>query len=347
MWEAPQRSNAGAAVSNPLLEFSFLVTNTSLFSPNGVVYKGNSLMRVGRILRALESGILLFGLTAGAGAQQTPPNPPPNCAQSGQSGQTEQAEATPAPPPPPALQATAPTPQAHLSGEVPLAQRPYQSLTPRQKFTVFVQQIYSPYTLGTVAFNALQAQAGGDWYTYGGGMQGYGKRYGASLANDESGVFFGWFLYPTLFHQDPRYPLKGNGSFFGRAAYAMSRVLITRGDSGKQQFNYSHVLATFTAAGLANTYYPRNLRGWGDTMDGAGLGLGSDAGMNLLREFWPDIRNRLRRHEPARIKRMEEDPRVAKIERAIEGVPPDQPSGTPCPPPAASPSNTSGQSGRP
>ncbi len=296
-------------------------------------------MPIGRILRALGGGVLLCGLTAAA---QQPPssNPPPNC---DQPASAEQIEAKAAPPPP-AAQPIAPAPEKkHLSGEVPLAQRPYQSLTPRQKFTVFVQQIYSPYTLGTVAFNALQAQAGGDWYTYGGGMQGYGKRFGASLANDESGVFFGWFLYPTLFHQDPRYPLKGSGGFLGRAGYAMSRVLITRGDNGKGQFNYSHVMATFTAAGVANTYYPRNLRGFGNTMDGASKGLVSDAGMNLLREFWPDIRNKLRRHEPARIKRMEENPRIAKIERAVEGIPPQQPPQTPCPPTDSS----SWQSGRP
>jgi hypothetical protein len=322
-------------------EISFSVINTSLFSPDGVVYKGSSLKRLGRSLRAGGGRVLLVcALAAAAGAQQAPANPnapPPNC---GQPSQTEQAEAKPAP----GLQPTAPTQSTHLSGEVPLAQRPYQSLTPKQKFTVFVQQIYSPYTLGTVAFNALQAQASGDWYTYGGGMQGYGKRYGASLANDESGVFFGWFLYPTLFHQDPRYPLKGTGNFFGRAAYAMSRVLITRGDSGKQQFNYSLVMATFTASGVANAYYPRNLRGFGNTVAGASMGLVSDAGMNMLREFWPDIRNRLRKHEPERIKKMEEKPAVAKIERAIEGVPPGQPPQTPCPPPD---SLTSGQSGRP
>ncbi len=288
--------------------------------------------------------MLLCAFALGAGAQQPTPNSPPNCDQS--SSQTEQAEARPvaspaAPETSPAVQ------QGHVSGNVPLAQRPYQSLTPRQKFTVFVQQIYSPYTLGTVAFNALQAQASGDWYTYGGGMQGYGKRYGASLANDESGVFFGWFLYPTLFHQDPRYPYKGTGNFFNRAAYATSRVLITRGDSGKQQFNYSHVLATFTASGVANAYYPRDLRGFGNTVTGAGMGLVSDAGMNLLREFWPDIRHKLRKHEPASIKKVEEKPAVAKIERAIEGVPPQQPPQTPCAPAAASAPNTSGQSGRP
>lgn len=346
----PAASSRVPVAGNPLPErlpdgdikpgrYKQLLTDKHLtVSPNGVVYKGNNLKRVGRKLRILAGGLLLCGLVAQADAQEAAQTPPPNCSPSGPS---ELAKAAP----PPAVQPSAAVEKNRVPGETPVGQRPYERLTTGQKFTVFVKQIYSPYTLGTVAFNALQAQASGSWYMYGGGMEGYGKRYGASLANQESGVFFGWFLYPTLFHQDPRYPYRGTGGFFDRAGYAMSRVLITRGDSGRQQFNYSHVSATFTAAGLANTYYPRNLRTFGNTMGNAGMGLVSDAGMNLLREFWPDMRKKFRKHAPERIKRLEENPSVAKIERAIEGVP-NSPPEKPCPPTASS-AATGDQSGRP
>ncbi len=276
---------------------------------------------------------LLIVLCAIAGWAQAPAADP--C----QSQPQQQAAAAP----PPAIQPA--RPQDSGAQPSPPPPPPNQQLSKREKFNVFVRHTYSPYTFGGAVFDAGMAQATGAWHSYGGGMEGYGKRYGASLANQESGVFFGWFLYPTLFHQDPRYPYRGTGGFFDRAGYAMSRVLITRGDSGRQQFNYSHVSATFTAAGLANTYYPRNLRTFGNTMGNAGMGLVSDAGMNLLREFWPDMRKKFRKHAPDRIKRLEEKPSVAKIERAIEGVP-NSPPEKPCPPTNSS-AATGDQSGRP
>jgi len=199
-------------------------------------------------------------------------------------------------------------------------------LTARQKFDVFTRSTYSPYTFVSTVFNAAMAQANDDWYSYGGGMKGYGKRFGASLANTESGVLFGTFLYPTIFRQDPRYLSEYRGPALHRVAFAASRVLITKNDAGSQTFNSSHVLAAFTASTLANAYYPREDRSVGDTMVRAGGSLMNDAITNVLREFWPDIRRKLLRHEPERIKRIEESPRVTRLEQMI--IPP-QPAACP------------------
>jgi len=210
---------------------------------------------------------------------------------------------------------------------------PYQQLNKREKLKVFLHHTYSPYTFVGAAFDAGLAQAVGAWYSYGGGMQGYGKRYGASLADTESGAFFGRFLFPVLLHEDPRYLRSNSEKTVPRAAYALSRVLVTHDDSGKKRANLSLMLSAVAASSLANSYYPRENRGFGDTMARAGGDLLSTAEMNLLREFWPDISKKLRKHEPKSIQRLEENPRVGKIEQMMIGpvAPP------PCPPAARQP----------
>lgn len=206
---------------------------------------------------------------------------------------------------------------------------PSQQLSRRQKFKVFVQYTYSPYTFGGAVFDAGLAQATGAWHSYGGGMEGYGKRYGASLADAESGAFFGRFLFPVLLHEDPRYLRSTSRNTMPRIGYALSRVLVTHDDSGNKRANFSLILSAFAASGMANAYYPREERGFGDTAARAGGGLLSTAEMNLLREFWPDIRNKLKKHEPKRIQRLEENPRVSKIEEMMMGptaLPPCSPA---------------------
>jgi hypothetical protein len=212
--------------------------------------------------------------------------------------------------------------------------RPYQPLSKRQKFDVFVQDTYSPYTFAGAAFDAGLAQATGAWYSYGGGMEGYGKRYGASLADSESGAFFGLFLFPVLLHEDPRYLRSTSQGTMPRIGYALSRVLVTHDDSGNKQANFSLILSVFAASGMANTYYPREDRGRGDTAVRAGGGFLGAAEMNLLREFWPDIMHKFRKHEPRRIQKLEENPRVIKFEQRMIGptVPPQCPPAESHPP---------------
>jgi hypothetical protein len=259
--------------------------------------------------KLLVPGVLFCASAVALLAQEPPPASDSGCTPQQTSTVVAAAGPEPAAGAPPAAPVN-PAPAAVSKAAV-------TPLTPREKFNVFERSTYSPYTFVTTIFNAAMVQAQGDWYSYGGGMEGYGKRFGASLANTESGVFFGTFLYPTLFRQDPRYFAEGRGPAIHRIAYAASRVLITKNDAGSRTFNTSHVLAGFTASGLTNAYYPREDRGFGDVMVRASSGLLNDAVTNVLREFWPDIKRKLIRHEPASIKRLEEKPTVVRIEQMM------------------------------
>ncbi|MGE5204444.1 MAG: hypothetical protein ACM3PW_02445 [Chlamydiota bacterium] len=254
--------------------------------------------------------------------------------------------------------------QAPLSPAVSVASTPvavepvgppaYTPLTPHQKFHIFVQQTYSIYTVANTAFDAGWAQMTDDWPAYGQGMEGYGKRYGALLANHEAGAFFENFLFPTLLRQDPRYFRKGDGhSLFARVPYAASRVLVTQSDSGHSTFNGSLLLGLLFVDGLTNAYYPRPERSFGDTMTRFGGSVLSSAETNLLREFMPDMMRIFHRHEPEKMKELEQlkkkIPLADKLSPPKDGTvqSPDTKGGASSQPAGGAASSGAGNNGQP
>ena len=101
-------------------------------------------------------------------------------------------------------------------------------------------------------------------------------------------------IFPTLLHQDPRYFRRREGNWRSRLGYAMSRLFITRTDSGRHQFNYSEILGSATSLAISNAYYPDG-RTFGNNMGRYALQLGFDAASNALKEFWPDLKRKLPR----------------------------------------------------
>ena len=80
-----------------------------------------------------------------------------------------------------------------------------------------------------------------------------------------------------------------------RTGYAVSRLFITKTDSGGSTFNFAEIAGNLAGAGVANSYYPASERTLGKTAENWGTQLGVDAIADLLKEFWPDIRRRLLR----------------------------------------------------
>ena len=182
----------------------------------------------------------------------------------------------------------------------------YTPLTARCKLNLFLKQTYSPYTFVAAGFQATWAQAMGQWPHYGGGMQGWGKRFGATLADTESRRFIQTYALSTVLHQDPRYFSSGKRAFIARVWYSTTRVVVTKNDNGDNTFNSSEFLGALLSSALQNGYYPTDNRTFGDTMNRFGGALGSDAITDLLREFTPDMKRLFRKHAPKKIRKIEE-----------------------------------------
>jgi hypothetical protein len=172
-------------------------------------------------------------------------------------------------------------------------------ITWKEKFKITAQGAFDPYEFGIVAILAAKSQAEDNDAAWGQGMKGYGKRYAAGFADQAIGNFMTGAIYPSLLHQDPRYFRMGQGGIWHRTAYAVTRVIITRGDSGAKQFDFSEFLGDASAAGIADVYHTRQDRTFSNTAGTFSTQIAVDALGNVLKEFWPDVHEKLRRKHPS------------------------------------------------
>src|SRR5437588_12061301 len=85
-------------------------------------------------------------------------------------------------------------------------------LTTGQKFRLATAGAFD---WGAYPFNGIlsgMAQAKNDPKEWGQGWDAYGKRYGASFADNSIGTYMTTAIFPSLLHEDPRYYQLGNGA---------------------------------------------------------------------------------------------------------------------------------------
>jgi hypothetical protein len=160
-------------------------------------------------------------------------------------------------------------------------------LTPKGKFKLFVGDSIAPSQFLASALGSALAQAADSPHGYGQGWDGYGKRFGSSMARGASNNFFGDFVLASALHQDPRFFAEKDPTFFAAVKYSLKRVFVTRRDDGRPVFNASGLGGVAMAEGLANAYWPEEDRTFGSTMGRIGTDLGTMAGGYLLRDYWP------------------------------------------------------------
>jgi hypothetical protein len=163
------------------------------------------------------------------------------------------------------------------------------ALSASDKFHMFVESTADPLNYVGAAWDAATAQLDRDDPSYQMGASGYGKRFGAAVTDNATGDFFGIFLYPALFRQDPRYFRLGQGSTQSRIGHALAHRFVTQGDSGKLMPNYSEWFGTVSSKALSNLYHPGNPRGFTSTASRVGYSVANDMAWDVLREYWPEI----------------------------------------------------------
>lgn len=174
--------------------------------------------------------------------------------------------------------------------------QPFEPLTVREKFAL-VKYYFDPFTFAFTSITASIEQATDEKTDYGQGVLGYWKRYGADFTDGFTNELFVTGVFPSLLHEDPRYYRLGRGSGWKRTAYALSRILVTRTDSGGSRFNSSEFLGNFVSGALSTTYYPPNERNMGGVLTRMSVEIGYDSLFNLMKEFYPDLKRKFRHHE--------------------------------------------------
>jgi hypothetical protein len=169
-------------------------------------------------------------------------------------------------------------------------------LTTKQKFAVTARSSFDYVEYPWYAVLAGISQAQNSEAGYGQGWQGYGKRYGAAFADGTIENFFTSAIFPSVLKQDPRYFQLGHGSFWHRTEYAVSRIFITRTDSGNNQFNYSEIVGSGASSAISTySYHPSQDRTFSNTMSVWGSQVGIDTFTYVVKEFWPDIRRKIKK----------------------------------------------------
>ncbi len=168
------------------------------------------------------------------------------------------------------------------------------SLEPKDKFVLFVHDAFDPLAFLTAGFYAGVNQAQNRDPTFGQGAEGYGKRFGAAFAGQTSFRFFTDFVYPTIFSEDPRYYRLAQGSGEKRLLHAVEHTFVAYNDNGKHMFNFSEWMGATSAVVVSNRLNPGNERGIGATAKWTGFAVMTDMGLDILREFWPEIARKLR-----------------------------------------------------
>ena len=187
-------------------------------------------------------------------------------------------------------------------------------LTTAQKFKVVARGSFDKIEFPWYGILSGISQAENSEPGYGQGWEGYAKRYGSAFADGTIENFMTSAVLPSLLHQDPRFFQSSTGGFGRRAGYAVSRIFVTRTDSGHAQFNYSEIVGSALSAAIStNSYHPRafitrrfdpttdmltyvhnaSSRTLPNTASVWGTQVLYDTITIVIKEFWPDIHRKM------------------------------------------------------
>jgi len=184
---------------------------------------------------------------------------------------------------------TAKDPNPNADGTDAAAPKRYEPLTDREKADLTVSRLVRPAALISVGIGAGIMQAEGWPSRWGGGAEGYARRFGTIYgiaAAHQSLLLAG----SVLTHEDPR-PLRSQRhGFFLRAADALKNAMLSRRDNGSLSFAYARTISDLGTVTLANAVYSGSGSITAGNMGRVALFYaGGQELFGVVREFSPDI----------------------------------------------------------
>jgi hypothetical protein len=180
---------------------------------------------------------------------------------------------------------------------------PFKPITAKQKMTIAAKDSFDYPVYPTAALFATLYQLENQNPSFGQGFKGYLKRFGTAYGDQMIGNMMTEGIFPSVFHQDPRYFRVGEGTKWHRTRMALQQIVICRTDTNHKTFNISEWGGNAFSTAISNAYYP-DTRTASDNVSKWLIAVATDSFSNILKEFWPDVKRRLKRHK-------EEDPLVS------------------------------------
>ena len=171
-------------------------------------------------------------------------------------------------------------------------QAQYTPISTAGKFAIARSDSFDWPNYFLLAGYALQTQVSEGGFKHSGGLNGFGRYYSRSVADQIIGSYVTEAILPSLLHEDPRFFRLGKGPIWYRAYNATSRIFVTKKDDGSTGIYYSELLGNMGVTAIGDIYYT-NSRNAPESLERYGMSLGNDMISNLLTEFWPDIKRKL------------------------------------------------------
>lgn len=125
----------------------------------------------------------------------------------------------------------------------------------------------------------------GEW---GQGWDAFGRRYASSLGYNGVRATIAYGISVPL-REDTRYFASHRKGGWRRTRYALMSTFTARHPDGGRTISLSSVTGVVGAAAISSIWGPSSWKGTGNIATNAGISFGTTAGLNVLREFLPDL----------------------------------------------------------
>jgi len=156
----------------------------------------------------------------------------------------------------------------------------------------FAKSTVGPGALAITAMAAGIAQARNHPSAWEQGMEGYGRRYGSRLAQRGIGSTIQLGVEAMLGEDSRFYPSLQQRPW-GRVKAAIGASFVVRDSEGRKTVPVGRIAGAIGGGLLSRKWQPAGHDDIADGFRSAGVSYGIHVGMNVLREFWPDIRKHL------------------------------------------------------
>jgi hypothetical protein len=99
----------------------------------------------------------------------------------------------------------------------------------------------------------------------------------------------------AVHHEDPSYRRLGKGNFFRRTVHVITGTVTARKPDGSRTMSFALPANAYGSWAIATLWSPRAYRNATSIFEWGSAGVGTTAGTNMAREFWPDIKSVFRK----------------------------------------------------
>ena len=164
--------------------------------------------------------------------------------------------------------------------------------SPRPTPGKYAKHELGPKAVAMAGVGAAVSQANNTPAEWGQGAAGFGKRIASAFAKHAVQKAI---QYPVarMLHEELSYRPSGKHGFGPRMKYALMGVVVTHKTNGNhgRTVNAGEISGAVGSGLISRLWQPASVRTVGAGFGSAGITLGVDAGMNVAREFWPEIRH--------------------------------------------------------